>query len=141
MQGRRIAWLSLSSAAMLVSACSIFGWMSAVGRISGWRGLPQYEPRIPGLENWATIWATLAIALQFIAALLLSFGRRASSGQPPLDSPTPLTYPTESLAEKWFMPIVRYLGQLAVSLLGTFGFAIGLFLLALLLHKLGIRTG
>jgi hypothetical protein len=141
MQGRRITSQSLSIAAMLVSAYSVFGWMSAVGRISGWRGLPQYEPQIPGLENWATIWATLAIALPFIAALLLSFGRRASSVQPPLDSPTSLMYPTESVAEKWFTPIVRYLGQLAISLLGTFGFVVGLFLLALLLHKLGFRTG
>jgi hypothetical protein len=126
---------------MLSSAYCFFGWMSAVSRISGWIGLPQYEPQIPRLETQARLWSALAIALPFIAALVLTFGKTASDKQPRGDAPTSITYRAESATEKRLAPILRYLGHLAVSLLGTLGFAVVLFLLGLLLHKLGVRSG
>jgi len=138
---RGLLWLLLALASMLSSAYCFFGWMNAVGRISGWIALPQYQPQIPRLETEARVWSTLAITLPFVAAFMLGVRRRPSSVQPVADSATSLAYPTESVTEKWFAPMLRYFGQLAISLLGTLGFALGLFLLGLLLHKLGIRTG
>jgi hypothetical protein len=123
---------------MLASAYCFFGWMSAVGRISGWIGLPQYAPQIPRLESQARLWSALEIALPFVAALLLSFGKRASDQQPRSGAPTSPTYRAESPAEQ---PILRYLGHFAASVLGTLGFVVVLFLLGLLLHKLGVCAG
>jgi hypothetical protein len=115
--------------------------MGAVGSISGWIGLPQYAPQIPRLEIQARIWSGLAITLPFVAALLLGVGRKAPGVQHSTDSATSLTYRAESVTEKWLAPVVQYLGQLVFSLTETMGFVIGLFLLGLLLHKLGIRSG
>jgi hypothetical protein len=126
---------------MFSSAYCFFGWMSAVGRISGWIGLPQYEPQIPRLETQARVWLATAIALPFVAALLLGVRRRASGVQPAADSTTSPSYQTESVTEKWYAPIVQYFGQLVISLLGTFGFIVALFLLGLVLQKLGVRSG
>jgi hypothetical protein len=126
---------------MLASAYSFFGWMSAVGRISGWIGLPQYAPQIPRLEFQARLWSALAIALPFIAALVLTFGKTASDKQPRGNAPTSLTFRAESATEKRLAPVLGYLGHLAVSLLGTLCFVVVLFLLGLLLHKLGLHSG
>jgi hypothetical protein len=60
---------------MFASAYCFFGWMGAVGCISGWIGRPQYASQIPRLESEASLWSALAIALPFAAALLLSFGK------------------------------------------------------------------
>ncbi len=138
---KRLPWLFLALASMLSSAYCFFGWMGAVGRISGWIGLPEYEPRIPRLEIQANVWSALAIALPFVAALLLSVGKRAAGVQRGTDSPASLSYPAQPATEKWLAPIVQYLGQLLISLIGTLGFVVGLFLLGLFLHKLGIRQG
>lgn len=137
----RLPWLLLALACMLASAYCFFGWMSAVGRVSGWIGLPQYEPQIPRLESQARLWSALAIALPFVAALLLSFGKRASDRRPRPDAPTSLTYRAESPTEEKLAPIRGYLGHFAASVLGTLGFVVVLFLLGLLLHKLGVRAG
>src|SRR5205814_5110734 len=97
---KNLPWLLLAVASMFASAYCFFGWMSAAGRISGWRGLPQYEPQIPRLEIQARIWSTAAITLPFAAALLLSLGKRPSDQQLRGDPPTSLKYRAESLAEK-----------------------------------------
>ena len=138
---RSLPRVLLALAFMLSSAYCFFGWMSAAGRISGWIGLPQYEPQIPRLETQARLWSALAIALPFVAALVLTFGKTASDKQPRGDAPTSLTYRGESPAEKKLAPVLRYLGYLAVSLLGTLGFVGVLFLLGLLLHKYGVGSG
>src|SRR5437773_4242537 len=132
---KRLLWLLLALASMLSSAYCFFGWMNAVGQISGWRYLPKYEAQIPRLEREAKVWSALSITLPFVAALLLGFGRRASSVQPPTDPARSLTYPTESVTEKWFAPVMRYFRQLVISFLGTLGFVAGLFVLGLLLQK------
>ena len=134
-------WLLLALACMLASAYCLFGWMSAVGRLSGWIGLPPYAPQVPRLESQARFWSALAIALPFVAELALTFGKTASAKQPRCDAPTSLTYRGESATEKKLAHVLRYLGHFAVSLLGTLGFVGVLFLLGLLLHKLGLRSG
>ena len=136
----RLPWLALALALMFVSAYSVFGLMGAVARISGWTGLPQYEAEIPKIRAEARWWETLAIVMPLLAALVLGFGKKSSVGSPGSESTTPLTYPAESQAEEWTAPIVRYFTRLGVSLLGTFGFLLCLFLLGFLLYKLGVRA-
>lgn len=119
---KRLAWFSLALAAMLASAYCLFGWMSAVGRISGWKGLPKYEAEVPRLEIDAKIWLALTIALPFVAALLLDYGMRARNDR-----------------EKPFAS--RYVENFGISLMGTVGFILVLFLFGLLLHRLRIGAG
>jgi hypothetical protein len=138
---RRFVWVVLALASMLSSAYCFFGWMSVVGRASGWTGLPQYAPQIPQLETQASVWAALAIALPFMAALLLTVSKRTPEGLPRGHAPTAITYRNESATEIRLAPGLRYLGQLAVSLLGTIGFVLVLFLLGFLLQKLTTRSG
>lgn len=138
---RSLPWLVLALASTLASAYCFFCWMNAIGRISGWISLPQYAPQIPRLETEARLWSAMALALPFVAALLLSFCKTASDQQPRAGAPNRLTYRAASPAEKRLAPILRYLGHLVVSLLGTLGFVVLLFLLGLLLHKLGVRSG
>ena len=82
----------------------------------------------------------LLFALPFVAALMLSLAKRAVGMQRGRDSAASLSYPAQPATGKWLAPVVLYLGHLAVSILGTFGFVVVLFLLGLLLHKLGVRS-
>jgi len=99
----RWAWLLLSTAAMFVSAYSVFGWMGAVGRISGWVGLPQYEAQIPRLRAQAEVWLGLAVALPFLAAWFLGLGRKDQFNQREISGTLPVTYPRDS--QPWFSSI------------------------------------
>ncbi len=130
----RWAWLLLSTAAMFVSAYSVFGWMGAVGRISGWVGLPQYEAQIPRLRAQAE----LAVALPFLAAWFLGLGRKDQFNQREISGILPVTYPRDS--QPWFSSIFEYGVRLGLSIVGTLGFALCLFLLGMLLYKLGLRA-
>jgi hypothetical protein len=120
---------------MFVSAYSVFGWMGAVGRISGWIGLPQYEAEIPKLRTEGELWWWLAMALPLVAALLLGLGKDETSPKIEHAGPTVVTYPAEPKAEEWTAPIVRYFARLVISVLGTLGFALCLFLVGFLFHK------
>src|SRR5438128_11991408 len=93
---KRVPWLLLSIASMFVSAYSVFGWMGAVGRIGGWTGLSQYEAEIPRLQKEAGLWLALVIALPFLAALLLGFGKTPAAVSAGGGSTASLTYPDES---------------------------------------------
>jgi hypothetical protein len=70
-----------ATAAMFLSANSVFGRMGAVARISGWAGLPQYEEQIPRLRVQAEVWLGLAVALPFLAAWFLGLGRKEQFNQ------------------------------------------------------------
>jgi len=115
--------------------------MWAVARISGWIGLPQYEAQIPQLQTQAEVWLGLAIALPFVAALLLGFGKTSSADSSGSGSTTTLTYPAESQAENWTAPIVHYFRRLIISLLGTLGFFLCLLLIDFVFYKLRIHGG
>lgn len=110
----RLMWLLLSFAAMLAAAFAVFAWLGAVGRISGWTGLAQYQSQIPKQRVQAEIWLALAVALPFLGALFLWLGRqkqgKLSSG-------------------------FEYGVRLGRSILGTIGFTLCLFLFELLLEK------
>jgi hypothetical protein len=134
--------LLLALAFMFASAYCFFAWMGAVSRISGWIGLPQHASQIPRLESETSLWSALAIALPLAAALLLSFGKATSDQRPSRNgSATSLTYQAQSPPEKILAPLLRYLGYLIISLIGTLGFVVVLFLFGLLLHKHKVRPG
>ena len=131
---RRIPWLLVALALMFTSAYSIARLFAAIGSVSALTGVPEYAREIPRIQAAAAGWEKLAIALPFLAALVLSFGK-TSSGSTRSGSRTSLTYPAESQAEKWTAPIVRYFTQLVISVLGTLGFALCLFLVGFLFYK------
>jgi hypothetical protein len=133
---RRIPWLLVALALMFTSAYSITRWVGAVGAISGWVGLPQYAASSRMLQMEVQWWKALALALPFVAALVLGLGAQGSTGP---DGSSMQGYPGES--HSWTLPFQRYLGRLVVSVLGTFGFTLCMFLLGFLLYKLGIHTG
>jgi hypothetical protein len=78
---RQLAWLLVSAAITFALAYSVFGWLGAVARISGWTGLPQYEMQIPKLRVQAQVWETLELTLPFLAALSLWLGRQKQFNQ------------------------------------------------------------
>jgi len=133
----RIPWILLSAALMFVSAYSLFAWMGAVGRISGWTGLTSYEAQIPRLQVQAELWLGLAFASPFAAAMLLGFGTRPLRVSTSRD--VSATFQAESQTEQLNPPVVRYLGRLLISVLGTVGFILCLYLIGLLLSKAGIQ--
>jgi hypothetical protein len=127
---------------MFCSAYSILKFYIIDSNVSGWTGLPQYAAQIPKLETEATWWEKLGIALPFIAALLLGFGRdvdrslklAGTTGQ------TVVSYSAESRGER-LAPIVGYLLRLAISVLGALGFIVLLLLGLFVVYKLGIHAG
>jgi len=116
----QLAWLLVAAAVMFASAYSVFGWLGAVGRISGWTGLRQYEAEIPKLRVQAEVWEALALTLPFFAAVFLWLGRQKRVNR----NETP--------------SFVLECGVcLGVSILGTAGFVLCLFVFGMLRHKLG----
>jgi hypothetical protein len=136
---RRFAWILIAIALMFVSAYSIMRCFVTADAVSNWIGLPQYAAQITRLQTEGKRWESLAIVLPFFAALILGFGKASSSasGGEPQGS---LTYSAESPAERWTAPFVRYLVRLAISLLGTFGFLVILFLIGFVFYKLRIHA-
>jgi len=137
-QGRRLAWLLLSIAAMFMSAYSVFGWMGVVGRISGWTGLPQYTAQMPRLQTRAEFWLGLAVGLPFLAAWFLGLGRKERSNQIVTSGTLPVTYPRD--LRPWLSSAFEYGVRLGVSILGALAFAVCLFLVGMLLYKFGLRA-
>jgi hypothetical protein len=120
---RRIPWVLMALALMFTSAYSITRWVGAVGAISGWVGLPQYAASSRMLQMEIQWWKALALALPFLAALVLGLGAQGSTGSGPDES------------RRWSLPFERYLGRLAISILGTVGFTLCLLLIGFLLYK------
>jgi len=92
---------------MFAAACFAGLWMNAVGKASGWMGLPQYESQIPKLQWYGTLWESLVIALLFIAAFVLGLGSRV---------------PSDEVPPAWGALVVSFLARLGLSIIGTIGF-------------------
>jgi hypothetical protein len=137
----RVPWVLLALAIMFASAYSAMRWLGVVGAISAWIGLAEYEGEIPKLQAQAEVWTWLAVSLPFVAAFVLGLGRNPPTLSTRESSRVSLMYTAESRSEKWTTPILRYAGRLAISILGTFGCVLCLFLITLLVYKLGIHTG
>ncbi|MGH9745325.1 MAG: hypothetical protein ACRD59_04360 [Candidatus Acidiferrales bacterium] len=139
---QRIPWLLGALALMFCSAYSILTFYIIGFNVSGWIGLPQYAARIPKLETEAAWWGKVGVALPFIAALLLGFGRNIDGGVGRVETTgqTVVSYPAESRGER-LGPIVGYLVRLALSGIGTLAFMVLLLLSWFVLYKLRIHTG
>jgi hypothetical protein len=133
----RLSWLLLSTGAMFLSAYSIVRWIGIVGAVSGWTGLPQYEAQIPLLRVQAEVWLGLALALPFAAAWFLGLGTKDQLNQRVTPETASVTYARDS--RTWLSPISEYAFRLGLSIVGTLGFALCLFLLGTLLYKLGVH--
>jgi hypothetical protein len=133
----RLPWLLLSTGAMFLSAYSVVRWIGIVGAISGWTGLPQYEAQIPLLRASAKVWQGLAVALPFVAAWFLGLGRKHQLNQREVPEAASATYARDSRTS--VSPISEYAFRLGLSIVGTLGFALCLFLLGTLLYKLGVH--
>jgi hypothetical protein len=139
---QRIPWLLGALVLMFGSAYSILRFFVTADAVSNWIELPQYAARIPRLQAEGRWWETLAIALPFVAAWLLGFGRNIDGGLERVGATgqTVVSYPAESRGER-LGPIAGYLLRLAVSGIGTLVFVVLLLLGLFVLYKLGIHAG
>jgi hypothetical protein len=109
---------------MFVSAYSVFSWMGTVGRVSGWTGLP--------------VWLGLAVASPFLAAWFLGLGRKEQFNQREISGTLRVTYSRDS--RPWLSSVFEYVVRLGLSIVGTLGFALCLFVLGMLLYELGLHA-
>jgi hypothetical protein len=125
---------------MFASAiCALF-YMDAVGRISGWIGVPEYEAYVPHLQMRAALWSGLAIMFPFVAALLLGLGKRVEPRHAGTSRTSIVTAPEVSHERSVVTAILTYLLRLAVSVLGSLAFIVAFVLVVSLLEKMGVRA-
>jgi hypothetical protein len=94
--------------------------MGIAGAVSGWTGLPQYATQIPKLEAQGRWWAASVIALLFLAAVFLGFGRKVRFPHFELLGTTVSMDSDEP--DEWITVGLRFIGRLAISILGTLAF-------------------
>ena len=113
--GAKRGFAVLTAIAMMFgTACSAGLWMNAIGKVSGWTGLPQYENQIPKIQQYGTLWESLTIAILFIAAFTLGLGKRV---------------PSDEVPPAWRTHAFNYVIRLGLCLIGAIGFV---FLLGLI---------
>ena len=135
----RLPWLILAIAMMLASAICGLLYMDAVGKISGWIGLPQYEGYVPRLQWYAGLWSVLAARLfPFLAALLLGFVRDTGPRQPQIDHPSIVAETVVS--QEWTLATaaLKYLLRVAISALASVALMVVFILAVFILEKLGV---
>jgi hypothetical protein len=109
MNAKRLLVVLIALSLMFGASCFAALWMDAVGRVSGWTGLPQYESKIPEVRWYGTLWESLAVGFLFIAAFLLGLGKRVTANEV---SPT------------WFAVLLGFLGRLGISIIGAVVFVL-----------------
>jgi hypothetical protein len=121
--GTRRVWVRLGSLTLMFgSAYSCLLWMDAVGKVSGWIGLPQFADQIPGLQKKEGLWFSLMLALLILAALLLGFDKASPAKKfQSLDNCVVFT--------------LSYAGRLLVCAFGTIALVILLHVIGLLLYR------
>lgn len=139
---KRIPWLLGALALMFFSAYSIFNFYAIGFNVGARRGIPKFATQIPKLEAEGLWWGRLGLALPFLAAFLLGFGRDEADKDFSRAEPTGRMAITYSAAShEWLDPIASYLFRLAISGLGTLGFAVLILLVLFVVFKLGIHLG
>jgi hypothetical protein len=116
--------------------------MDAVGKISGWIGVPGpgYEVQIPRLQRYAGLWSGLALIFPFLAALLLGLGKGAGPSHAETSRASVITGP--EVLHEWtaVTAILMYLLRVAISALVSLAFVVVFILVVVLLEKLGVRA-
>lgn len=133
-------WLALAIALMFASAICGLLYMDAVGKVSGWIGLPQYEGLVPRLQWYAGLWSSLALIFPFLAALLLGLVKSAGPRQVETAHPSAIIEPMVSHEWTATTVVLKYLLRVAISALASVAFMTVFILFVLLLEKLGVRT-
>jgi hypothetical protein len=107
MNPKRGLALAVAVALVIGAGCSASLWMDAMGKVSGWTGLPQYQDEIPKLRMFAMVWGPLSIALISIAAFVLGLGKRK---------------PTDENSPAWSTVVYNYLLRFGLCTIGAIGF-------------------
>jgi hypothetical protein len=115
---RFLVWIS-ALILMFASAYSCLLWMDAVGKVSGWTGIPQYADRIPGLQIKGVLCFGLMLALPVLAAFLLGLGKTAPGNR------------LESF-DDYLVLALNYAGRLLICALGVVALVVLLHTVALL---------
>jgi hypothetical protein len=136
----RLPWLILAIALMFASAICGLLYVGAVGKISGWIGLPQYEGYLPRLQWYAGLWSCLALVFPFLAALLLGLAKGAGPRQVDTDRPSVITETVVSREWTAITTVLKYLLRVAISALASVTFMAVFISVVLLLEKLGVRA-
>src|SRR5712691_4924087 len=96
MNRNHLPGLSLAIALMFASAICALLYLNAVGKISAWIGLHEYEGFVPRLQWYAGLWSGLAVIFPFLAAFLLGLGNSAGPRQGGTTGPSVITAPDVS---------------------------------------------
>ncbi len=136
----RLAWLPVAIALMFASAICGLLYMDAVGKISGWIGVPQYEGYVPRLQGYAGLWSGLAVVFAFLAALLLELAKGAAPRQVESGRPSVITEPVVSHEWTAATAVLKYLLRAAISALASVAFMAVFILVVLMLERLGVRA-
>ena len=136
----RLPWLLLAVVLMLASAICGFLYMDAVGKISGWIGVPgpEYEGQVPRLRWYAGLWSGLALIFPFLAAMLLGLGKGAGPSHAETSRSSVITCPEVSHEWTTVTPILAYLLRVAISALASLAFMVLYIFVVVLLEKLGV---
>jgi hypothetical protein len=101
------------------SAYSCLLWMDAVGKVSGWTGLPQYADQVPGLQKNGALCFGLMLALPALAAFMLGLEKTASGNR------------LESVDDHLVLAL-NYAGRLLICALGAIALVVLLHTVTLL---------
>ena len=140
MERNRLPWLLLAIVLMFASAICALLYLDAVGKISGWIGLHEYEGFVPRLQWHAALWSGLAVIFPFLAAFLLGLGKGAGSRQAETSRPSVITGPDVSHEWTAVTAILAYLLRVAVSALASLAFTVVFILVVSLLENVGVRA-
>jgi len=136
----RLPWLILAIAMMLASAICGLLYMDAVGKISGWIGLPQYEGYVPRFQWYAGLWSGFAVLFPFLAALLLGLLKDTGPRQSQIDHST--VFPETVVSQEWTLATaaLKYLLRVAISALASVALMAVFIMAVLMFEKLGVRA-
>jgi hypothetical protein len=140
LERNRFYWLIPAIALMFASAISFLLYVDAVGKISAWIGLPEFESYVPRLQRHAMLWSGLAVIFPFLAALLLGLGKGPGPSRAENVRTSVITSP--EVSHEWTVAtaVLAYLLRVAISALGALALTAAFICVVFLLQKLGVRA-
>ena len=133
-------WLFSAIVLIFASAICALLYLNAVGKISAWIGLHEYEGFVPRLQWYAGLWSGLAVVFPFLAAFLLGLGKGSGRRQAQTTRPSVIT--AREVSHEWtaITAIFAYMLRVAVSALASLAFIVMFILVVSLLEKMGVRA-
>ena len=118
----RIPWIAAAVCCMYGSSYSIDRLLGIAGFVSDWTGVPQYAEQIRQLNERAPWWAASAIGFILLSAVLLGLGIQTKSDEALLAADWTLA--RFCRPEELIPAVLRFVGRLVISILGTLGFVL-----------------